>query len=78
MDSEPRNEFGQWVGSLARRAAVFLCIARIYERNMQRMERNLQRAARESLESFGPLTIAKLPPPKSLSRPSDGSWPSTS
>ena len=77
MGTEPQNEFGQWVGNLARRAVAFLCIARVYERNAQRVERNLQRAAQASLETLGPLAAVKLPPPKSLSRSTARSWPSS-
>jgi hypothetical protein len=77
MGTESNNEFGHWVGNLARRAAAFLCIARVYERNAQRVERNLQRAAQASLDGLTPLVAAKLPPPKSLSRPTADSWPTT-
>ena len=69
MESDSQHEFRHWVGSLARRAAAFLCIARMHELQAQRAERNLRRAA---VTSSGAALSAPadpvLPPPRSPSR----------
>ncbi|HAM70856.1 MAG TPA: hypothetical protein DCM86_04355 [Verrucomicrobiales bacterium] len=64
MESGSQNEFGQWVGTLARRAAAFLCIARMHDLQAEKARRNLQRAA-SACAGEGVGLPAELRPPAS-------------